>query len=87
MINNTIRNSAIDSIKAIPYQMLIALEEAYSLKPQGKMWIEKFGDVTTSQGLQIEVKKLQQPLTNNDKAFWNTIKNWLDPSFNHEFYQ
>lgn len=87
MINNTIRNSAIDSTKAISYQMLIALEEAYSIKPKGKMWIEKFGDVTTSQGLQIEVKKLQHPLTNNDKAFWNTIKNWLDPSFNHEFYQ
>ena len=41
MTKNIVRNSAIDSIKAIPYQMLIALEEAYSLKPQGKMWIEK----------------------------------------------
>lgn len=87
MTKNIVRNCAIDSTKAISYQMLIALEEAYSLKPQGKMWIEKYGDVTTSQGLQIEVKKLQQSLTNNDKAFWNTIKNWLDPSFNHEFYQ
>lgn len=87
MTKNIVRNCAIDSTKAIPYQMLIALEEAYSLKPQGKMWIEKYGDVTTSQGLQIEVKKLQKRLTNNDKAFWNTIKNWLDPSFNHEFYQ
>lgn len=87
MINNKLPNSAVDSTKAVAYQFLIALDIAFSLEQEQKLWIEKYGDVTISEDSQIEVKHLSKPLSDNNIAFWNTIKNWLDNRFEHHHYK
>lgn len=87
MTSNKLPNSAVDSAKAISYQFLIALDIAFSLEPEQKLWIEKYGDVTISHDSQIEVKHLAKPLSDNNIAFWNTIKNWLDKRFEHHYYK
>ncbi|MWP49656.1 MULTISPECIES: hypothetical protein [unclassified Gilliamella] len=87
MENNKLPNSAVDSTKAISYQLLVALDIAYSLDQDQKLWIEKYGDVTISHDSQIEVKHLAKPLSDNNIAFWNTIKNWLDKRFEHHYYK
>lgn len=87
MTNNKLPNSAVDSTKAIAYQFLIALDIAFSLEEEQKLWIEKYGDVSISNDSQIEVKLLSKPLSDNNIAFWNTIKNWLDENFQHHHYK
>lgn len=87
MKNNKLPNSAVDSTKAVAYQFLIALDIAFSLEQEQKLWIEKYGDVTISEDSQIEVKHLSKPLSDNNIAFWNTIKNWLDNRFEHHHYK
>jgi hypothetical protein len=50
------------------------------------VWIERYGDVTNSNGEQIEVKDYQKDLTDFDHNVWKTLKNWLDDGFDITYY-
>jgi hypothetical protein len=78
-------NDATASVNALVFQFCVAVEQCFRLKPGEKLWIEKFGDVT-SQNTQIEVKHVKNDLTDGHESFWKTIKNWCDPSFDHTLY-
>lgn len=79
-------NDATSSIGGTIYQICVALERAFMLEEGQKLWIEKFGDVTVSGHEQIEAKQYSDPLTDSHPNFWNTLKNWLLPGFNHAEY-
>jgi hypothetical protein len=79
-------NDATASVGGTIFQICVALERAFMLEEGQKMWIEKFGDVTVSGQEQIETKLYSDTLTDNHPNFWNTLKNWLLPSFNHSPY-
>lgn len=80
-------NDATQSVNGTIFQICVALEHAFLLQGGQKMWIEKFGDVTISGQAQIETKQYSDSLTDSHPNFWNTLKNWLLPSFNHSSYQ
>lgn len=80
-------NDATASVSAIIYQICVALERAFMLEEGQKLWIEKFGDVTVSESEQIEIKQYSDSLTDSHLNFWNTLKNWLNPGFNHQKYR
>lgn len=77
-------NDASASIRGTLYQICVALERAFMLEADQKLWIEKFGDVTVSGQEQIETKLYSGDLTDSHSNFWNTLKNWLLPEFKHE---
>lgn len=79
-------NDATSSIGGTIYQICVALERAFMLEEGQKIWIEKFGDVTVSGQEQIETKQYSDSLTDSHPNFWNTLKNWLLPSFFHKEY-
>lgn len=79
-------NDATSSIGGTIYQICVALERAFMLEEGQKLWIEKFGDVTVSGHEQIETKQYSDSLTDGHPNFWNTLKNWLLPDFNHMEY-
>lgn len=79
-------NDATPSVSGTIYQICVALERAFMLEEGQKIWIEKFGDVTVSGHEQIETKLYSDPLTDSHPNFWNTLKNWLLPEFNHAEY-
>jgi len=80
-------NDATPSVDGTIFQICVALERAFELEEGQKMWIEKFGDVTVSGQAQIETKLYSDSLTDSHLNFWNTLKNWLLPSFNHSSYR
>ena len=69
------------TFKPIIYQFLVALEKCFEMQENESVWIEKYGDVTNSNGEQIEVKDYQKDLTDLDHNIWKTLKNWLDDRF------
>lgn len=85
-------NSALPTISAFHYQVLVALDKCFSSNDYNAVWIEQDGDVSvigdsieTSE--QVEVKDYSSSnLTDNHHNFWNTLKNWLDPAFDHTHY-
>ena len=79
-------NDATSSISGTIYQICVALERAFMLEEGQKLWIEKFGDVTVSGHEQVETKQYSDSLTDSHPNFWNTLKNWLLPSFNPAGY-
>jgi len=84
--NTKMINDATPSVDGTIFQICVALERAFLLEDGQKMWIEKFGDVTVSGQTQIETKQYSDSLTDSHINFWNTLKNWLLPSFNHSSY-
>ena len=83
-------NSALPTITAFHYQVLVALYECFS-DNYDSVWIEQDGDVSVlSQNVnaskQTEVKDYSAPLTDNHENLWNTLKNWLAADFNHSIY-
>jgi hypothetical protein len=80
-----IANDATESLAGITFQFCVALEQCFGLGKDEKLWIEKFGDVTTSDA-QIETKKYEGNLTDNQENLWKTLKNWCDGSFDHTRY-
>jgi hypothetical protein len=85
-MDKKITNDATASVMGTIYQVCVALEQAFKLKEGQKLWIEKFGDVTVSDEMQIETKQYSDSLTDSHANFWNTLKNWLLPSFEHGKY-
>ena len=81
-------NDSTKTFKPIIYQFLIALEKCFEEEHFDKsIWIEKYGDVTSSSGTQIEVKDYQKNLTDLDHNVWKTLKNWLDDNFDATKYK
>ena len=80
-------NDSTKTFKPIIYQFLIALEKCFQMQYGESIWIEKYGDVTSSSGVQIEVKDHQKNLTDLDHNVWKTLKNWLDDNFDATKYK
>ena len=80
-------NDSTKTFKPIIYQFLIALEKCFEMQDEESIWIEKYGDVTSSIGVQIEVKDYQNNLTDLDHNVWKTLKNWLDDNFDATKYK
>ncbi|RXI45762.1 hypothetical protein CRU99_03440 [Malaciobacter mytili] len=85
-MSNRLNNDSTKTFKPIIYQFLVALEKCFEMKNDESVWIEKYGDVTNSNGEQIEVKAYQKDLTDLDYNVWKTIKNWLDDGFDISYY-
>ena len=80
-------NDSTKTFKPIIYQFLVALEKCFQMQYGESIWIEKYGDVTSSSGVQIEVKDHQKNLTDLDHNVWKTLKNWLDDNFDATKYK
>lgn len=87
MMSEILINDSTKTFKPIIYQFLIALEKCFEMQDDESIWIEKYGDVTSSSGIQIEVKDYQKNLTDLDYNVWKTLKNWLDDNFNVSNYK
>lgn len=85
-MNNTLKHDSTKTFKPIIYQFLVALEKCFEMQEDESIWIEKYGDVTSSNGEQIEVKDYQKDLTDLDHNVWKTLKNWLDDGFDTSYY-
>lgn len=85
-MNDKLVHDSTKTFKPIIYQFLIALEKCFELKDDESLWIEKYGDVTSSNGEQIEVKDYQKDLTDLDHNVWKTMKNWLNDGFDISYY-
>jgi len=75
------------TFKPIIYQFYVALEKCFELLEGESVYIETYGDVTTSNNIQIEVKDYQNDLTDLDHNVWKTLKNWLDKKFDISHYK
>lgn len=73
--------------KALQYQLLVAVDYCYDLKPDECLWLEVFGDVTVPGKTQAEVKLYSDNLTDGHPNFWNTIKNWLHENFDRTSFK
>jgi hypothetical protein len=85
------KSSALTTALAFHYQVLIGLNKCFSLQESQAIWFEKDGDVSllgddAEQSTQIEVKNYSAPLTDHHDNLWNTLKNWVDPVFDHKKY-
>lgn len=82
------RNDASKSSRGIVHQFYVALEEAFKLRSNQILYIERQGDVTRA-GIQIEVKDydVEDKLTDKHKNFWNTLYNWMSLSFDAKKYE
>lgn len=85
------KNTALPTLLAFHYQILIGLNECFSLEKSQSVWFEKDGDVSVvganeNQSRQIEVKDYSTPLTDNHENLWKTLSNWMAPEFNYSQY-
>lgn len=85
------KNSALTTALAFHYQVLIGLDKCFSLQEGQAIWFEKDGDVSlvgkdVEQSTQIEAKVYSDLLTDHHDNLWKTLKNWVDPKFDHTQY-
>jgi len=80
-----VANDATVSLAGSIFQFCVALNQCFHLSKSESLWIERFGDVTTSD-IQIETKQYADNLTDNHPNLWKTLKNWCDGSFDHAPY-
>lgn len=90
-MSNEPKNTAMPTILAFHYQILLALHKCFAISSSQAVWIEKDGDISIisknkEDSEQIEVKDYENPLTDNHENFWKTLKNWLAPEFDHKQY-
>lgn len=90
-MSNEPKNTAMPTILAFHYQILLALQKCFAISSSQAVWIEKDGDISIisenkEDSEQIEVKDYENPLTDNHENFWKTLKNWLAPEFDHKQY-
>lgn len=74
------------SISGIIYQYYLAVEWCFKLDINQSLLIEKDGDIAIPDEANIEVKHFANPLTDAHKNIWNTLANWLEPSFDISKY-
>ncbi|HGP3419400.1 TPA: hypothetical protein ACLHMH_001318 [Acinetobacter baumannii] len=85
------KNAALTTALAFHYQFLIGINKCFSLESDQSIFFERDGDVSVSgenpeNSVQIEVKNYADTLGDHHENFWKTLKNWLDPKFEHEKY-
>lgn len=85
------KNAALTTALAFHFQVLIGLDKCFSLKAGQSIWFELDGDVSLvssdpSLSTQTEVKDYATPLTDHHENLWKTVKNWLEPAFDHTQY-
>ena len=90
-MSNEPKNTAMPTILAFHYQILLALQKCFAISSSQAVWIEKDGDISIisenkEDSEQIEVKDYENPLTDNHENFCKTLKNWLAPEFDHKQY-
>ena len=85
-MSDTLVHDSTKTFKPIIYQFLVALEKCFEMQNDESIWIEKYGDVTNSNGEQVEVKDYQKNLTDLDHNVWKTMKNWLADGFDVSYY-
>lgn len=74
------RNDATASAQGMVFQFFAALYACFEMNEGDKVYIEKYGDVTTISpecSTQVEVKKRAKRLNNHSDEIWNSIYNWL----------
>ncbi|WP_331351858.1 hypothetical protein [Cellvibrio sp. UBA7671] len=91
MSNGQTKNSALKTALAFHYQVLIGLDQCFSLKEGQSIWFERDGDVSLlcdsmEESKQVEVKNYSDSLGDHHENLWNTLKNWLAPEFQHHLY-
>lgn len=91
MTEQNISFSSPEPTGAIFSQFYVALQKCFAMKTGESIFVEIDGDVSIidksgENNIQIEVKEYFEPLTDSHKNFWNTLNNWLMPSFNQENY-
>lgn len=79
--------NATASTLGIIQQFYIGLEKCFSLVSGESVYIERYGDISVSNGCQIEVKNYSDELTDVHENIWKTLKNWLHPNFNPSLYK
>lgn len=75
------------SAQGIIHQFYIGLNKCFSLVSGERLYIERYGDISVSNGCQIEVKNYSGELTDVHENIWKTLKNWLHPNFNPSLYE
>lgn len=79
-----------DATKALTgfiYQFYEAIHWGFNLKKGQALYFERYGDITVSKDLNIEVKHYTSGhLTDEDENFWKTLSNWLHEDFDHSQY-
>lgn len=86
-MGNKLRHDDTSGIAGTIYQFYVTVEQCFNLKEGEKLIIEKYGDITISGSLQIEVKKYEDKLTDLHENIWNTINNWLQDGFRPNYYK
>lgn len=86
-MSEKLKNDSTATFKPIIYQFYIALEKCFEMVDGESVYIEKYGDVTVSDSLQVEVKDYGDDLTDSHENIWKTLKNWLDTSFDISHYK
>jgi len=86
-MSKKLKHDSTATFKPIIYQFYIALEKCFEMVGGECVYIEKFGDVTVSDSLQIEVKDYSDDLTDSHENLWKTLKNWLDNNFDVSLYK
>ena len=86
-MSEKLKHDSTATFKPIIYQFIIALEKCFELVKGESVFIEKYGDVTISNSMQIEVKDYNETLTDSHENLWKTLKNWLDKSFDVSIYK
>ncbi|CAM4363214.1 MULTISPECIES: hypothetical protein [Pseudoalteromonas] len=85
-MNKKLAQDASASIAGIIYQYYLAVEWCFRLDTNQSLLIEKDGDIAMSDEANVEVKHFSDPLTDSHKNIWNTLANWLEPSFDTSKY-
>lgn len=86
-MSKKLKHDSTATFKPIIYQFYIALEKCFEMVEKESVYIEKYGDVTVSESIQIEVKDYSDDLTDSHENLWKTLKNWIDIDFNVSLYK
>ncbi|OCH56556.1 hypothetical protein [Vibrio sp. ZF57] len=81
------KHSATAAAEGFIYQFYEAVDWCHKLKEGQRLHIESFGDISINQDRNIEVKNVQDNLTDKDECFWKTLGNWLEPDFDESDYE
>ena len=86
MTENKSRQDATESTRGTVYHLCVAVQKCYELREDESVLLEELGDITTEDKEQVEIKQYSDTLTDGHLNFWNTLRNWMDDSFNHASY-
>lgn len=81
------RADATPMMRGAIFQLCVAVDRCYQLKPGQSVYVEELGDVSIPGETQTEVKHYAEPLTDNHPNLWNTLFNWTEPNFLAENYR